>query len=152
VKFDDAAKDPEYKSWRERQEHAAQEMGDFEQRLFEEWTEAKKAGYGSTAVGDDDEYSNSVSIESPVDANVWKVLVKPGDTLEAGQAVVVLEATKMEINVVAAEAQSGAVVTKISHPPGSVVSPGTTVIKAHRGSINHYSLSKIKPLSAKCLT
>ncbi|OQE27831.1 hypothetical protein PENSTE_c004G07845 [Penicillium steckii] len=130
--FDSAAKDPEYRSWRECQENAAQEMGDLEQRLFEEWTEAKNAAQGSAAAGEDDQSSNSVSIESPVDANVWKVLVEPGDTLESGQTVAILEAMKMEINLVAGEAQSGAVVTKISHPPGSVVSPGAVVIRAQR--------------------
>lgn len=31
--------------------------------------------------------------------NVWKVLVKAGDTVEAGQDVVILESMKMEIPI-----------------------------------------------------
>lgn len=33
--------------------------------------------------------------------NVWKVLVKPGDVIEAGQDVVILESMKMEIPIAA---------------------------------------------------
>lgn len=33
--------------------------------------------------------------------NVWKVLVKPGDRVEAGQDVVILESMKMEIPIAA---------------------------------------------------
>ena len=33
--------------------------------------------------------------------NVWKVLVKPGDSVEAEQELVILESMKMEIPVVA---------------------------------------------------
>ena len=32
-------------------------------------------------------------------ANVWKVLVADGDTVTAGQTLVILESMKMEINV-----------------------------------------------------
>jgi biotin carboxyl carrier protein len=32
-------------------------------------------------------------------ANVWKVLVADGDTVEVGQTLVILESMKMEINV-----------------------------------------------------
>lgn len=33
--------------------------------------------------------------------NVWKVLVQPGDQVEAGQDVVILESMKMEIPIAA---------------------------------------------------
>ncbi|KAL7952069.1 allophanate hydrolase subunit 2 domain-containing protein [Trichoderma barbatum] len=133
AKFEAAAKDPAYQAWRKRQIDAAQEVGEHEQRLFDEWTAAKQAANEATAAeGDAADYGNTVSIESPINANVWKVLVKPGDVLEKGQTVAVLEAMKMEINLIVDEAQAGAVVTKISQPPGSVVSPGMAVADARR--------------------
>ena len=38
-------------------------------------------------------------IDSPLDANVWKVQVKERDVLKLGQAVVTLEAMKLEVTV-----------------------------------------------------
>ncbi|KAH0528954.1 hypothetical protein TsFJ059_003764 [Trichoderma semiorbis] len=133
AKFEAAAKDPAYQAWRKRQVDAAQEVGGHEQRLFDEWTAEKNARINSAATEDDEAGSgNVVSIESPINANVWKVLVKPGDILEKGQTVAVLEAMKMEINIIVDEGQDGAVVTKISQPPGSVVSPGMVVVEGRR--------------------
>jgi urea carboxylase len=40
------------------------------------------------------------SVDSHVAGNIWKVLVKPGDKVNAGQPLLVLEAMKMEIEVV----------------------------------------------------
>ncbi|KAM5346719.1 hypothetical protein ACJ41O_009724 [Fusarium nematophilum] len=133
AKFDAANRDPEYRAWRERQAAAARELGEEEQRLFGEWTAEKSLQSNGSADEDDDvDSGRAVLVESPVDANVWKVLVKPGDVLERGQTVAVLEAMKMEINLVVGEDQAGAVVVKISQPPGSVVSPGTAVVRARR--------------------
>ncbi|UKZ63355.1 uncharacterized protein TrAtP1_004585 [Trichoderma atroviride] len=133
AKFEAAAKDPAYQAWRQRQAEAANEVGELERSLFEEWTAAKSAANDAAAAeGDDADSANVVSIESPINANVWKVLVKPGDVLEKGQTVAVLEAMKMEISLLVDEAQAGAVVTKIRQPPGSVVSPGTPVVEGRR--------------------
>ncbi|NQU37955.1 MAG: biotin/lipoyl-binding carrier protein [Actinobacteria bacterium] len=43
-------------------------------------------------------------IRAEMSANVWKVLVKPGDTVSDGDTLVILESMKMEIPVVAEEA------------------------------------------------
>lgn len=131
AKFDAAEKDPEYQSWRDRQSKAADELAALEQSLFDEWTISKQSSGGADEDGDIDSDEIAV-IESPVNANVWKVLVKPGDVLQAGQTVAVLEAMKMEINLVVGEDQVGAEVVKVAQPPGSVVSPGTIVVKARR--------------------
>lgn len=40
-------------------------------------------------------------ITSPMPGNIWEVLVKPGDSVSDAQKVIVLEAMKMEIEVVA---------------------------------------------------
>ncbi|KAK1987217.1 urea carboxylase [Colletotrichum cereale] len=127
--FDAAARDPAQQEWRKRQIAAAKEMGELEQRLFGEWAEAKAAEVSSQEEGGGDAASaDAMTVESPMSANVWKVLVKVGDVLEKKQTVAILEAMKMEIKVVASEAQAGAVVTKIARPPGSVVGPGTPIV------------------------
>jgi urea carboxylase len=60
-------------------------------------------------------------VRSPVPANVWQVLVKPGAVVQPGDKLVILEAMKMEIPVTALE---GGVVTEILCGPGKQVSPG----------------------------
>jgi acetyl-CoA carboxylase biotin carboxyl carrier protein len=42
-----------------------------------------------------------MQIKAIMAGNVWKVLVKPGDTVESGQDVVILESMKMEIPITA---------------------------------------------------
>ncbi|MBT0768051.1 urea carboxylase [Kineosporia sp. J2-2] len=64
-------------------------------------------------------------VDAPFVANVWKVLVRPGDLVEAGQEVVVLEAMKMEAPVLAAAA---GVVAAIPVTPGSQVAPGDALV------------------------
>lgn len=131
ARFEAAAQDPAYQEWRERQISASNELNALEQKLFNEWKAEKEAGKGSAAVDDDDD-ENTVVIESPVGANVWKVLVEPGDALEEGQTVAILEAMKMEIKVVVGSDQAGSVVAKLVSPPGSVVTPGDAILKAKR--------------------
>jgi urea carboxylase len=41
------------------------------------------------------------AVRSPVTANVWQVAVEPGQRVEAGQKILVLEAMKMEVAIVA---------------------------------------------------
>lgn len=134
ARFDAASRDPAHQAWKRRQATAQKEMAELEHRLFEEWAAAKALLATEDAEGDDNDVDDdtAVLIESPVDANVWKVLVKSGDVLKKGQTVAVLEAMKMEINLVVGDNEAGAVVVKISKPPGSVVSPGMTVVKAAR--------------------
>lgn len=59
-------------------------------------------------------------------ANVWKVLVKPGDTVEAGQEVVILESMKMEIPV---EVETGGVVARIGVEEGGFVNEGELIVE-----------------------
>ncbi|OLN81828.1 putative urea carboxylase 3 [Colletotrichum chlorophyti] len=133
AKFDTAARDPEYQDWRRRQLAAAKEMGELEQRLFADWNAAKAADASKQSVGDGESASEgAVAVESPMSANVWKVLVKVGDVLQEKQTVAILEAMKMEIKVLVSSSQVGAVVTHISRPPGSVVTPGMAIVMARR--------------------
>jgi urea carboxylase len=79
----------------------------------------------------------AVTIDSPIDANVWKVLVEPGDVLRAGQTVAILEAMKMEINVVCTEEAVGTTVEAIASQPGTVVSPGTWIVVSKREEVGN---------------
>jgi urea carboxylase len=74
---------------------------------LQRWIESGQINFESEqdlASGQGDEEalpSNCVAIESPVAGNVWKMLVKQGDIIEAGQTMVILESMKMEIEIVA---------------------------------------------------
>jgi pyruvate carboxylase subunit B len=45
--------------------------------------------------------SGSTEINSSVPGNVWKILKNPGDEIEEGEKIMILEAMKMEIDIVA---------------------------------------------------
>jgi urea carboxylase len=53
------------------------------------------------------------------------VLVKPGDTVEAGQTLIIVEAMKMELVISAPQA---GVVKRIGCQPGRPVSPGDALL------------------------
>ncbi|MFC4770262.1 acetyl-CoA carboxylase biotin carboxyl carrier protein subunit [Effusibacillus consociatus] len=58
--------------------------------------------------------------------NVWKVLVKPGDTVEAGQDVVILESMKMEIPIAA---DFGGKVKEVKINEGDFVNEGDVLVE-----------------------
>jgi len=68
------------------------------------------------------------AIESPVNANVWKVLVEKGDVLKPGQVTSILEAMKMEINVLADLQMDGATVEKVLVKPGDSIESGQPIV------------------------
>lgn len=57
-------------------------------------------------------------------ANVWKVVVSEGDTVEEGDTLVILESMKMEIPVVA---EDSGVVSKLVVAEGDVVQEGDLI-------------------------
>ena len=57
-------------------------------------------------------------------ANVWKVLVKAGDTVSEGDVLVILESMKMEIPV---ESPQGGTVTRLAVEEGSTVQDGDVI-------------------------
>ena len=63
-------------------------------------------------------------IEAPMTANVWKVVAEPGAVVEAGEVLLILEAMKTEIAVVATQA---GIVSEVLVAPGSQVSAGQVV-------------------------
>ena len=67
-------------------------------------------------------------VESPLNANVWKVLVKDGDAIEAGQTLLILEAMKMEVHVKADTRFSGHKVERVWTEPSDSVHSGQPLL------------------------
>ncbi|HMH46920.1 MAG TPA: acetyl-CoA carboxylase biotin carboxylase subunit [Solirubrobacteraceae bacterium] len=59
---------------------------------------ASSSGPSSTSAGGPD------TLPSPLQGNIWKVLVKQGDTVQEGQLLVIIEAMKMENEITAHKA------------------------------------------------
>lgn len=60
-------------------------------------------------------------VRSEMVANVWKVAVRAGDTVAAGDPLVILESMKMEIPV---ESPSAGTVSEVRVEEGAVVQEG----------------------------
>ncbi|SFJ05137.1 acetyl-CoA carboxylase biotin carboxyl carrier protein [Thermoflavimicrobium dichotomicum] len=65
-------------------------------------------------------------IQSSMTGTVWKVLVRPGDQVEAGQEVVILESMKMEIPI---QSDYTGVVKDVKVEEGSFVSDGDVLVE-----------------------
>lgn len=68
------------------------------------------------------------NVEAHITGSVWKIDVDVGDTVEVGDAVVILESMKMEMPV---EAEIPGVVAEIRCREGDHVSEGDTLIVLH---------------------
>ena len=64
-------------------------------------------------------------IEAHITGTVWRIEVEVGDTVEEGDAVVILESMKMEMPV---EAEDPGVVAEILCTEGQSVSEGDTLV------------------------
>ena len=103
----------------------------FEQER-ERWAAAGKEDFSAgieplatSSNGDGDLPEGCHAVPSPITASVWRVAVEPGDRVEAGQALVILEAMKMEIAVAAPTA---GVVEKLNCARGGLVSAGQCLV------------------------
>jgi len=65
-------------------------------------------------------------IKSNMAGTVWKILVKPGDQVEAGQDVLILESMKMEIPIAA---ESSGTVKAVKVKEGDFVNDGDLVVE-----------------------
>jgi acetyl-CoA carboxylase biotin carboxyl carrier protein len=63
-------------------------------------------------------------IRAEMVANVWKVVVAAGDTVNDGDTLVILESMKMEIPVIA---ESDGTVTELAVAEGDVVQEGDLI-------------------------
>lgn len=66
------------------------------------------------------------TIAADMGANVWKILVAPGDHVEEDDVFMILEAMKMEIPVTAEDAGT---VLSVDVAEGDVVAPGQALIQ-----------------------
>ncbi len=73
------------------------------------------------AEADDD----ALAVCADMNGNIWKVLVQPGDVVEAGQTLIIVEAMKMELAIVAPQAGK---VKRIACQAGRPVSPGDALL------------------------
>ena len=64
-------------------------------------------------------------VEAHITGTVWKIEVEVGDTVQEGDAVVILESMKMEMPV---EAEEPGVVAEIRCTEGQSVSEGDTLV------------------------
>src|SRR4051812_29370606 len=76
----------------------------------------RSGGAGGGASGD--------TLESPLQGNVWKVLVEAGQKVEAGQLVTIIEAMKMENEITAHKA---GVIAELPIKEGEPISAGSPV-------------------------
>jgi acetyl-CoA carboxylase biotin carboxyl carrier protein len=66
------------------------------------------------------------AIEAHITGTVWKIEVKPGDHVDEGDTVVILESMKMEMPV---EAEDEGTVAKVLVEEGQSVSEGDALIE-----------------------
>jgi acetyl-CoA/propionyl-CoA/long-chain acyl-CoA carboxylase, biotin carboxylase, biotin carboxyl carrier protein len=78
----------------------------------------KRAERKGSAVGGPD------ALASPLQGNMWKVLVKPGDAVETGQLLCIIEAMKMENEITAHKAGT---ITELPITEGASISAGDTI-------------------------
>ncbi|KAL1962552.1 hypothetical protein VTN77DRAFT_9427 [Rasamsonia byssochlamydoides] len=118
---------------RARQRKAQAQMEAIEAELLERWEKEKAANTISMdtveALLQDPEI---IPIQAPLNANVWKVQIQEGDTIDKDQVVIILEAMKLEIAVRAEEQLFAegvdAIVEKILIKPNDVVQAGQPMI------------------------
>lgn len=63
---------------------------------------------------------------SSMAGNVWKILYKEGDQIQAGEDVVILESMKMEIPI---QAEAGGIIKEIKINEGDFVNEGDVLIE-----------------------
>ena len=71
------------------------------------------------------EEEGALAVQADMNGNIWKVLVQPGDSVEAGQPLIIVEAMKMELAINAPQAGR---VKRIACQAGRPVSPGDALL------------------------
>ena len=72
-----------------------------------------------------DSSGESIPITAPLSGNIFKVIVEPGQAVEEGDVIIVMEARKMETEV---RSSSKGLVANIHVKEGDSVSAGQTII------------------------
>jgi urea carboxylase len=109
--------------------HRQQTAFDGERERWEQTGAAHyEAGLPDDVAGSDAPFdlpAGCVAVASPVTGSVWDIPVKAGDRVNAGDALVVVEAMKMEIAV---ESDETGVVTELLCAQGNPVSAGQALV------------------------
>ncbi|KUI61832.1 Putative urea carboxylase [Cytospora mali] len=114
---------------RQKQKQYQDKMVDLEKELLAKWdAERKASGVSMDAVQELLDHPDIEPIEAPVNANVWKVLVEEGHVVQKGQVVAILEAMKMEINVMADDRLEGSKIEKVLVAPNDIVHSGNPLL------------------------
>ena len=66
----------------------------------------------------------SKTIHSPMAGTIWKIVKGPGDSVDYGDTIAILESMKMEIPI---EADNTATIAKLLVDEGQVVDDGTPI-------------------------
>jgi urea carboxylase len=90
-----------------------------------EFSQSYESEAGASASTDQDVPSGCLTLQSPTTASVWRIQTALGDTVDAGQRVLVLEAMKMEIAVHAP--RTGEIVQLLCEQ-GSLVTAGQPLL------------------------
>ncbi|KAK6953251.1 hypothetical protein Daesc_005552 [Daldinia eschscholtzii] len=118
---------PEVVEFRTRQSAAEERMRAREEILLSEWQQEQEKGHAST-----EPVGPGEAVSSPQMGKVWKILVQPGELIEQDKAVIILEAMKMEIPVMAEESHHGLKVKEVLVKEGTLVSSGTSLVLLQR--------------------
>ncbi|PHH85437.1 hypothetical protein CDD83_418 [Cordyceps sp. RAO-2017] len=104
-----------------------------EKEMLKTWLAEKDAGRSqfdcASALAQDERLE---AVEAPMNANVWKVLIEEGQRVEGGQLLAILEAMKMEVNVLVDSKLAGATVAKLLIEPGDGVESGKPMMLMHK--------------------
>ena len=84
------------------------------------------AAAGTAGVSQATAGSEGEPFPAPLAGNIFKVLVSPGDEVEEGETMIILEAMKMETVV---SAPKTGVITEVTVKEGDAVAVGDTLVK-----------------------
>ncbi|EMC96259.1 hypothetical protein BAUCODRAFT_107733 [Baudoinia panamericana UAMH 10762] len=115
----------EVQQLRERQAKVQMEMIDAENKSLRQWREEKEKEKPDEGTIDALLADPAISsIDAPVEANVWKVLVEEGTAIESKQVIAILEAMKLEINVNAPDDLNHGKIEKVLVQQGETIKAG----------------------------
>ena len=123
----------EHEAMLEREADSIAEFKEKQQTAFNEersrWNEADQKSAQQEVVESDEvdtELPEGVeAVESPVAGSLYQILVEEGDSVEEGQAVLIVESMKMEITVTSPNAGT---VQSILKQPGQPIKPGEILL------------------------
>ncbi|KAJ9131341.1 Acetyl-CoA/propionyl-CoA carboxylase [Pleurostoma richardsiae] len=121
---------------KKKQKECQHKMAALEKELLDQWVEEKKgSGISMDSIQALLDGPGVEAIEAPVNANVWKVLLEEGQVVKNGQIAVILEAMKLEINVIVDNRSDGSVVEKILVSPNDIIQSGRPLILLRRNRL-----------------